>query len=787
MEKAKILIVEDESVVAMELETNLIRLGFEVTSIVNTGQKAIEQAKDKPPDIILMDIRIKGNIDGIETAEIIRSRFDIPVVFSTAYLDQERIERAKLTMPFGYILKPIQERELKVTLEMAMYVSKAHNERKQAEAALRKNEILFHRILDYAPIGVELSDIHGKITYCNRSICQIHQLDEDKIIGKYLWEFPHTEESKAQAKKDYFECINTKNEGKVLYYQDGTIDGRIKDISIIRSFLRDANDNIHTVCTFVTDITELQKTSKALNESEELFRSTVNSMNEGLIVADKTMKPILTNPKMEELTGYNHGEAEINEFYTKKSLSKLMTEYSENASRGIGCVIELQANRKDGKKIDLLVSASPIMRDGQLDRSISTFTDITKFKETERALAGSEKKYRNVVQNALEAICIVQDNRFKYFNPSAIKLFGYSEEEMMEIESDEIIFSEDIVWVKALREKRLKGEQVKNRYSHRIVTKEERARWVEVHTVSINWDDRPAALVFLTDITDRKQAEENLKQAHDQLEQEVKERTIDYKKARDEAEQANKLKSEFLANISHELRTPMHHILNYSKFGVEKNEKSSREKLMHYFSQIQISGSRLLSLLNNLLDLSKLESGKTEYLMMGKDLKEVVGEIVAEFSSVIVENSIHFVIKPAEFSTLVICDELKIGQVLHNLISNALKFTPPGRSITLSFEQAKLPAGKRQTDPDKTPALMVKIEDEGTGIPENELELIFDKFIQSSKTKTGAGGTGLGLSICHEIISLHHGHIWAENNSKGGATFSFILPVTQPIKNNLSI
>jgi PAS domain S-box-containing protein len=137
MKKAKILIVEDEAIIAMEIESQLQSLGYEVTSIVDTGEKAIEKAEKDKPDLILMDIRIKGKMDGIDTAETIRNKYGIPVIFSTAYLDQERIERAKITMPFGYVLKPIQERDLKVTFEMALYVAQNDIERKRMEDLLR--------------------------------------------------------------------------------------------------------------------------------------------------------------------------------------------------------------------------------------------------------------------------------------------------------------------------------------------------------------------------------------------------------------------------------------------------------------------------------------------------------------------------------------------------------------------------------------------------------------------------------------------------------------------------
>ena len=115
MEKARILIVEDEAIIAIELKSQLKDLGYEVTSIVDTGEKAIEKAETDSLDLILMDVRINGEMDGIDTAKNIRNRFGIPVIFSTAYLDEKRIERAKITMPFGYVLKPFQESELKST------------------------------------------------------------------------------------------------------------------------------------------------------------------------------------------------------------------------------------------------------------------------------------------------------------------------------------------------------------------------------------------------------------------------------------------------------------------------------------------------------------------------------------------------------------------------------------------------------------------------------------------------------------------------------------------------
>lgn len=278
------------------------------------------------------------------------------------------------------------------------------------------------------------------------------------------------------------------------------------------------------------------------------------------------------------------------------------------------------------------------------------------------------------------------------------------------------------------------------------------------------------------EISDRKKIEKELKKAHREMEKQVEERTADYKRAKEEAERANQSKNEFLANMSHELRTPMHHILSYSKSGINKFDKVNKEKLLHYFTQTRTSGERLMILLNDLLDLSKLESGQMSYDMKSIDLAEMIKQIVSEFSQMALESEIYLKVEEPDLPTIVTCDSQKIGQVIRNLLSNAMKFTPSNKSIIISYDSHVLPVIKDMTNSNSVPGLKVRIMDEGSGIPDNELESIFDKFIQSSITKTNAGGTGLGLAICREIVVAHQGKIWAENNPQRGSSFSFVLP-----------
>ena len=260
------------------------------------------------------------------------------------------------------------------------------------------------------------------------------------------------------------------------------------------------------------------------------------------------------------------------------------------------------------------------------------------------------------------------------------------------------------------------------------------------------------------------ESKKELERVNKQLEKSVQKANL----LAQEAIVANQAKSEFLANMSHELRTPLHSILSFASFGTKKYTNVKPEKLLDYFNRIKKSGQMLLELLNDLLDLAKLESRKAMFAFEPSNLGILVSSVTNELDTLLSERKLSIRHELSKFDGEVTLDADKIKQVLRNLLNNAIKFSPEGGTIDIAICRV-------------ASSVRVSVRDQGPGIPQNELEAVFDKFIQSSKTKTGAGGTGLGLAICHEIVAAHKGRIWAENRPEGGAVFSFEIPLSTEI------
>ncbi|PCJ22240.1 MAG: hypothetical protein COB04_00325 [Gammaproteobacteria bacterium] len=231
----------------------------------------------------------------------------------------------------------------------------------------------------------------------------------------------------------------------------------------------------------------------------------------------------------------------------------------------------------------------------------------------------------------------------------------------------------------------------------------------------------------------------------------------------------------FLAGISHELRTPMHGILSFARIGKKKIHTATNEKLLDYFDNIEKSADRLLSLINDFLDATQLEANKMSFQASKNNLYNTANFAASEFSSLLMEKGVELSVDEPTFSSAAWFDENRILQVYRNLIANAIRFTPKGHQINISFEERTL---SLEDGSFPTPSIAVLVQDQGCGVPAQDCQSIFNKFIQL-KTKQSGVGTGLGLTICKEIIKASRGTIQVENTDALGACFTFTIPVKQ--------
>ena len=250
-----------------------------------------------------------------------------------------------------------------------------------------------------------------------------------------------------------------------------------------------------------------------------------------------------------------------------------------------------------------------------------------------------------------------------------------------------------------------------------------------------------------------------------ELARQMQESLIEAQKARKLAEEAVRIQKSFLANMGHELRTPLHAIKYFTETSLEKIQNQEYVSVEGNLSEVCKATERLLKLLNNLLDLSKLEADEVIYDIEQYSLSDVMTEVISSLSSINEVKGVRLNVKSIQ-NTKGSFDRDRMIQVGINIIGNAIKFSPNDGNILVQLFQNKDQIG-------------FSVSDEGPGIPEDEINLVFDKFFQTRKTRTGAGGTGLGLAICKEVVEAHKGKIWAENNEGKGSMFSVTIPRTQ--------
>jgi PAS domain S-box-containing protein len=303
--KTKILIVEDEAIVAKNIEKHLLNAGYKVVGLATKAEESIEKAETEKPDLILMDIKLKGDMDGIEAANKIRESLRLPVIFLTSYTDDETFQRAKLTDPFGYLIKPFEIKDLKRTVEMALYKNKLNNE-------LLENQNRYEIAVEAGKTGVWEFWINEKKYFSDKNLKALYGFNDDELSENLEdWSALVYEDDRKEMTKIFEKFIKSsqkqfKYEHRI-YKKDGSV-GWVIDRGVL--FQPDHKKPLRLIGT-TTDITEKKNSELAVIKSEARFRSIFENSGTGMAILELDGRFTQTNPAFRKILGYQ--ENELNE------------------------------------------------------------------------------------------------------------------------------------------------------------------------------------------------------------------------------------------------------------------------------------------------------------------------------------------------------------------------------------------------------------------------------------------------------------------------------------------
>ncbi len=639
-------------------------------------------------------------------------------------------------------------------------------ERKKAMEALAESEERYRRIVETSNEGIWAIDKLGKTTFVNPKVAEMLGYEVREMMGKSMFDFMD-EEGRAIAVnfvKNYQEEVSHKQDFKFRRKDGSTLWAIFSTAGIF-----DEGGEYQGALGMITDITERKQAERKIAFQAFLLDRVRNAAIatdlEGRIIYLNQYAQSLYQLKPETAIGKNIFSMTVPNSEQVKGREITTSIQEKGYWEG-----EFLVRRQDGTTFYAYVINTLLKDiDGNAIGFVGVSMDISERKEAEKALRKSEERYELATRAAKVGVWEWKFSTEElYLDPNIKAILGYRDEEIEnKLETwVEYIWEGDREKVMQAAKEHLEGKTPEYVCEHRMVHKDGSHRWFLVRGKAIrDSEGRAIALIGTdTEITERKRAEEAILAA------------------KEAAEAANKTKSAFLANTSHELRSPLNAIIGFAQVML-RNSNLSKEQQQH-LGIIQRSGEHLLALINEVLDTAKIEAGRTTLNETAFDLHGQLDDLEETFRLKAKEKGLQLIFdRRPDFPRYVKCDRTKLRQVLINLLNNAIKFTKEGGVSLRAKGKRQEARGKRDENSQfpiphsQNTKIYLEIEDSGPGIAPEELDKIFDPFVQTATGIEAQEGTGLGLSISKSYIELMGGSIGVRSQLDRGTCFKFDLKV----------
>lgn len=656
---------------------------------------------------------------------------------------------------------------IQVDSECSRYctVGRDMTRQKRIAAKLRENETRFqqlaqthsqesdflHTLMDSTPDHIYFKDIESKFIRINRSLANRFGLKNPvEAIGKSDFDF-FTREHAQQAYQDERTVIDTGKPIEGKQEKETWPDGQDTWVSTTKVPIRDRSGRIKGTCGISRDITEYHRADQALRDSEANWRSLVESAPDIITTLDLDYRlqfinriPAGVNLTIEDVVG--------------ESVFDFLTDEHHDGFRK-ACQQVIETGEVAGYEIQGRISQNwyaswiaPIKRDSKLVGFIMTSTNITARKQAETELQESEQRFRRAVLNAPLPIMIHAENgEVILISRAWTELTGYTSEEMTTV--SKWLEQANREMSEPIQEYLIQAHQTKERIppeQYEILTKAGKKQIWEFSSslLGVQPDGQRTIISMALDNTERIKAQQAMQSA------------------KETAEYASRAKSDFLANMSHELRTPLNAIIGFAEILRDELVGSINYEQKECVNDIRMSGQHLLEMINDILDLSKIEAGKMSLQLEEFAIVDAVEEVNAIIKALALKKDVELTLI-CQQDGIIEADRVKVKQIFYNLLSNAVKFTPEDGKVTTQLKVTP-------TD------LQVKVIDTGIGITEEDQMKLFAPFTQIDTSKSRRfGGTGLGLALTQRLIELHGGEISVTSEEGKGSTFSFNIPINQ--------